>query len=103
MKKYLSNFDENTLAIEWEFESGGRLWETFSTKEDFDDALSNYVKIEDTELKYQQSSFFNQEDTYVFVGFSGEFFESKVHFEKGHWWTNESCQYKATTLKCKLV
>lgn len=46
---------------------------------------------------------FNENDTYLFVGSFGKEFESKVHFEKGYWWTNEPPQYKAKSIVCKGV
>ena len=49
-------------------------------------------------LKYRDKSYFNDIDTYLFNG-TFKKFESKVHFEKGHWWTNENLKYKATSVK----
>lgn len=50
------------------------------------------------EFEYRSKEFFNDKDTYVFKDM--RVFESKVEFSKGHWWTVESLNYKATTLPC---
>lgn len=51
---------------------------------------------------YRDSEYFDPMSTYLFESPLGSF-ESKVHFEKGHWWTNESLNYKATALRCRKV
>ena len=53
-------------------------------------------------LSYRDSSYFNDKDTYLFYDDS-KYFESKVHFSKGHWWTDESLNYKATTVMCIVI
>jgi len=49
--------------------------------------------------KYRNTNYFNTETEYMFNGGMREF-KSKVHFEKGNWWTTESLNYKATTVEC---
>ncbi len=46
MKKYISEIAEDSLSIEWEFESGGRLWQTYETEEEFREALNSADEIE---------------------------------------------------------
>lgn len=46
---------------------------------------------------------FNESDTYVFLSPFGVEFTSKVHFEKGYWWTNEKSQYKVDSIRCLSV
>ena len=50
-------------------------------------------------LQYRDTTYFNENDYYVFEDLN-RYFVSKVHFEKGYWWTNESLQFKATTMEC---
>ena len=50
-------------------------------------------------FEYRELTYFNDTDTFVFMSLFKEF-ESKVHLEKGYWWTNESLNYKCTSLKC---
>lgn len=57
----------------------------------------------DNQFEYRENEFFNGTDTYLFQHHDHEPFESKVHYEKGYWWTNESLQFKATTIKCKRI
>tara|TARA_R110000772_G_C13310332_1_gene440583 strand:- start:13816 stop:13980 length:165 start_codon:yes stop_codon:yes gene_type:complete len=54
-------------------------------------------------MEYRDNSYFNEGDTFLFNDAGFKKFESKVHFENGYWWTNESLQFKATTLKCKKL
>lgn len=50
------------------------------------------------DFSYRDADYFNEKDTYLFdCGLKK--FKSKVHFEKGYWWTNESLQFKATSIK----
>lgn len=58
--------------------------------------------METKDLCYRGNEFFNSEDAYLFEDL-GKTFESKVHFEKGYWWTNEKLNFKATTLRCKKL
>lgn len=51
-------------------------------------------------MKYRKNTYFNEADTFVFEGLNGEF-DSKVHFEKGYWWTNEPPNYKCISVMCK--
>jgi hypothetical protein len=51
-------------------------------------------------FEYRESTYFNDTDTFVFVDNCNMVFESKVHFEKGNWWTNEGLNYKCTSIKC---
>jgi len=52
------------------------------------------------EFKLRESSYFNDVDLFVFLTNDGYTFESKCHFEKGFWWTNESLNYKCTSVRC---
>lgn len=53
-------------------------------------------------LEYRENKYFNEQDSYLFKSNFKEFV-SKVHFEKGNWWTNESLNYKASSLPCIKV
>lgn len=51
-------------------------------------------------LQYRDNIFFNAEDTFVFYDASfKKVFSSKVHFYKGNWYTNESLNFKCTSIK----
>ncbi len=49
-------------------------------------------------LKYQESNYFNEKDTYLFHTNLKRFYVSKVHFYNGAWYTDVGCKYKATTV-----
>ena len=49
---------------------------------------------------YREPSFFDSTTTYVFYDRVIGYFTSKVHFDKGCWWTNEQMQFKATSIPC---
>jgi hypothetical protein len=51
-------------------------------------------------MDYRESSYFNENDTFLFERNDGRRFESKCHFEKGFWWTNESLNYKCISIMC---
>lgn len=54
-------------------------------------------------LKYRDNDYFNDSDTFLFQGPHIEF-KSKVHFEKGYWWTSqETGRYKCTSLPCVKI
>lgn len=53
-------------------------------------------------FSYKENSFFNEQTVYTFKTVDGKTFESKVHYEKGFYWTNESMNYKATSLQVKV-
>lgn len=50
-------------------------------------------------FEYRDNDYFNEDDTFVFDSGYGVF-ESKVHYGGGYWWTNESMNFKCTTVKC---
>lgn len=53
-------------------------------------------------LKYREQNYFNENDVFVFSTVYG-ILKTKVHFEKGYWWTNKKDgwqQYKCTSVKC---
>lgn len=51
------------------------------------------------ELEYQESSYFNENDEYLFLTNYNKTFVSKVHFYNGAYFTNELLKYKATSIK----
>lgn len=53
-------------------------------------------------FEYREVSYFNHDDTYVFLPNIAKCFESKVHFDKRNpgWWTNESLNYKCISILC---
>lgn len=52
------------------------------------------------DIEYRESDYFDEEHTFLFKPNNGRGFESKVNFDKGYWWTNESLNYKCTSIKC---
>ena len=55
-------------------------------------------------LKYRDKDYFNENDYYVFTHHDDTHpFVSKVEHSRGFWWTVRSLQFKATTIRCKLV
>jgi len=54
-------------------------------------------------MRYRESDYFNEHDTYLFETSTGYTFESKVEHTRGSWFTIESVEYKATTLPCKKL
>lgn len=51
-------------------------------------------------LKYRENSYFNKEDVYVFYDLPlRKVFTSKVFLENGYFYTVDSLNYKATSLK----
>jgi hypothetical protein len=54
----------------------------------------------DNFFEYREPLYFNDTDTFVFLTYWGKEFESKVHFEKGNWYTNECLNYKCTSVEC---
>lgn len=50
-------------------------------------------------LEFRTQDYFDEESLYLFYD-DTKFFKSKVHFYNGYCYTNESLNYKATTLKC---
>lgn len=67
--------------------------------------MLNFIKKQkmDNEFLYRESNYFNEVDNYMFTTYWGKTFESKVHFEKAFWWTNEGLNYKCTTVKCYKI
>lgn len=53
-------------------------------------------------MKHRENDYFNENDWFFFERNDGTQFKSKCHYEKGYWWTNESLQYKCTSLKAKV-
>ena len=52
-------------------------------------------------LKYRESDYFNEEDTYVFYHLGTErYLVSKAHKHNGNWFANEGLQYKCTSVPC---
>ena len=50
------------------------------------------------EYKYRENSFFKENTYYLFKRNDGFIFESMVTLYNGNWYTNESLNYKATSL-----
>ena len=52
-------------------------------------------------FKYQNNDFFTETKIYVFLDeVLNRFIISKVHFYNSDYYTNESCKFKCTSLKC---
>lgn len=51
-----------------------------------------------SEFKYREPDYFDRREVYVFKTWRE--FKSKVHHEKGYWWTDEGLNYKTTTVPC---
>ena len=51
-------------------------------------------------FELRENSYFNEDDTFVFQRNDGSVFESKCHYFRGFWWTNESLNYKCLTVRC---
>ena len=56
-------------------------------------------------MKYNDSKFFNTDDTYLFLSPFNFEFESKVEYYNGAYYTTNKkySSYKATTLLCKKL
>lgn len=57
----------------------------------------NELEVTKIDLDYRESTYFNENDTYVFES-KGIIKEGKANFDRGFWWINN--YYKATTVKC---
>ena len=53
-------------------------------------------------LPYRGSDYFNEVDDFIFYD-DHSFFQSKVHWRNGAWYTNEGLNFKATTLRALKV
>jgi hypothetical protein len=63
--------------------------------------VKNYLSMKKLNLKteYKTNKEFNSEDYFIFED-SWRCFVSKVHLHNGNWFTNESLQFKATSIPC---
>lgn len=52
-----------------------------------------------SELEYHETSYFNENDEYLFLTNYNKAFVSKVHFYNGACFTNELLKYKVTSIK----
>lgn len=57
----------------------------------------NELEVTKIDLDYRESSYFNDNDDYIFE-IHGIIKEGKANFDRGFWWINN--YYKATTVKC---
>jgi hypothetical protein len=50
-------------------------------------------------VTYRESEYFNEKDDFLVLTNLKRFYVTQVHFYNGAWYTNEGCQYKATSIK----
>jgi hypothetical protein len=60
------------------------------------------MKTKELKPTYRENSYFCAESTYLFQTHFGDL-KTKVHFEKGFWWTTEAPNYKATSVPCLKI
>ena len=53
-------------------------------------------------MRYRDNDYFNDTQWFTFMRNDGSMFKSKCHNHRGYWFTNESLNYKCTSLKAKL-
>lgn len=53
-------------------------------------------------FKYHKNTWFNETDTYLFVG-GYRYFVSKVELYNGTYYTLENLQYKCSSVECKKL
>ncbi len=54
----------------------------------------------ENKLQYRENNYFNLEDLYVFDNNLDKLLISKVHLYNGNWFSDVSCQYKMTSVRC---